>query len=134
MWKIPGLVVLSLTFLANCGGEVTTTAFAQEAGADGTVETGFKNAAITVTPPTSVAVDAGFAGNGTVISLPTGFTADQCKFTAAAASIDGGAISTSVSINHETGEVICEKIVQERIEIPPETKDCVASYTVICVK
>jgi len=132
-WRILGVIAVSLMFFVHCGGEVTTTAFAQDAGQEGAVDVSYKDAAIT-SADGNVGVDAGFAGNGTTIEIPTGFTAAQCKFTAAAANLDGSAISTSVSINHETGEVICQKLVQERVEIPPETVDCVASYTVICVK
>ncbi len=82
-----------------------------------------------------VAVDAGFAGGGSTIPIPTGgFTAADCKFTAAVANVQGSALSTSVSINKTTGEVVSQKVVQERVEVPPTTKNCVASYTVICVK
>lgn len=138
MRKILGFIIVSLMFFVNCGGDVSTPAFAQDTPEDGTVEVGFKSAAISAGATDGkkpvIAVDAGFAGNGTAIGVPTGFTADQCKFTAAAANIGGSSLSTSVSINLSTGEVVCEKLVQERVEIPPETKDCVASYTVICVR
>ena len=77
---------------------------------------------------------AGFAGNGTAIAIPSSYAASQCKFTASAANIEGRAISTSVSINTSTGEVVCEKVVQEREEVAPETRDCVASYTMICIR
>lgn len=134
MRSLLALIFISLMFLIHCGGEVTTPAFAEEGGDDGgTVEAEFKDAAITGAGG-DVAVDAGFAGNGTTIQIPAGFDVTQCKFTAAAATIDGSAISTNVSINHDTGAIVCQKIVQERVEIPPETKDCVASYTVICTK
>ena len=82
----------------------------------------------------NVAVDAGFAGDGVFIQIPSGFTAAQCRFTASPATIDGSAISTQAGINDETGEVICEKVVQERPEVPPQFQSCTASYTVICVK
>jgi outer membrane protein assembly factor BamB len=129
------VVVLSGFLLLRCGGEVGG---AQDGPAPEGEETTHsipkvKNEAI-ISSDGNTAVDAGFAGNGTAISIPTGFVASQCKFTAAAANIDGSAISTSVSINTTTGEVICEKVVQEREEIPPETQDCVASYTVVCTK
>jgi hypothetical protein len=136
---LSSLFLAAILFSAGCGGEAATagvgTAQAEETGTDGGGDLGggVKDAAITGSGG-NVAVDAGFAGNGTVIQVPAGFTAAQCKFTAAAATIDGNAISTQVSINHETGEVICEKVVQERTEIPPEVKDCAASYTIICVK
>ena len=81
-----------------------------------------------------IVVDAGFAGNGTAIAIPSSYAASQCKFTASAANIEGRAISTSVSINTSTGEVVCEKVVQEREEVAPETRDCVASYTMICIR
>lgn len=133
MWRVLGLVVVALLFFVQCGGDTTTNAFAQESGSDETVDVAYKSAAIFSTDG-NVGIDAGFASNGTAISIPAGFTAEQCKFTAAAANIAGEAISTSVSINNETGEVVCEKLVQERVEVPAETRDCVASYTVICVK
>lgn len=133
-------LAVGMLFLTRCGGVDTGPAgdaFAEEAGsADDLVPT-IKEAAISAGSDTVnpiVAVDAGFAGNGTTIGIPTGFTASQCKFTAAAANVSGSAISTSVSINTTTGTVRCEKVVQEREEVPPETKDCVASYTVICVR
>lgn len=126
--------------LSACGGEALTGGVSSaEAGddaavaGDGEIAGGVKDAAISGAGG-NVAVDAGYAGNGTVIQIPAGFTASQCKFTAAPALIDGKASSIQASINRETGEVTCEKVVQERVEIPPEFQDCTASYTVICVK
>jgi hypothetical protein len=119
----------------GCGGEGVSEAQGADAGAEegSDVFGGVKDAAIAGAGG-NVAVDAGFAGDGTVIQIPAGFTAAQCKFTASAATIDGSAISTQVSINRETGEVICEKVVQPRVEIPPEVQSCTASYTIVCVK
>lgn len=131
-----GFAILFAFLLVHCGGEIGgngNEVFAEEddGASDGAPK--IKSESIAGAGG-DVAVDAGFASNGTAISIPTGFTASQCKFTAAAANIDGSAISTTVSINTTTGEVVCEKVVQTREEIPPETKDCVASYTVICTK
>ncbi len=96
-----------------------------------------KNAAISAGSSSGqkavVAVDAGFAGNNTTIATPSGFTIDECKFTAAVAMVQGSAISTSVTVDSTTGDVTCEKVVQERSNVPAETQDCVASYTMICV-
>lgn len=131
--------ILFLIILAGCGTEAGSDTPAGEAGdlneneAAGNISGGVKDAAISGAGG-NVAVDAGFAGDGTFIQIPAGFVAAQCKFTAAAATIDGRAISTQVSINRETGEVICEKVVQDRVEIPPEVQSCTASYTIVCVK
>ena len=130
------LMFVSL-FLIQCGGGVDgsgSSAFAGNPGTANNLVPEIKNTALTVNGVADVAFDAGFAGNGTIIAIPDGFDATDCKLTAAAANIEGKAISTSVSINSTTGEVICEKVVQEREELPPETKDCVASYTIICAK
>ncbi len=128
-------MILMLAVLSGCGAETGNEALAQptEEVVDGEITGGVKDTAITGAGG-NVAVDAGFAGDGSVIQIPAGFTAAQCKFTASAATIDGAAISTQVSINRETGEVICEKVVQPRIEIPPEVQSCSASYTIVCVK
>lgn len=126
-------------FAYGCGGEALTggvgSAQAEDAAVtgDGDIAVGVKDAAISGAGG-NVAVDAGYAGNGTVIQIPAGFTAAQCKFTAAPALIDGKASSIQASIDRATGEVTCEKVVQERVEIPPEFQDCTASYTIICVK
>jgi len=121
--------------LSACGGEAVSEAEADvpevESAAD--IAGGVKDASIAGAGG-NIAVDAGFAGDGTVIQIPAGFTASQCKFTASPATIDGNAISTQASINRETGEIICEKVVQPRVEIPPEVQSCTASYTIICVK
>lgn len=128
-------MILFAVFLAGCGAEAGNEAMAQspEELDDGAIAGGVKDAAISGAGG-NVAVDAGFAGDGSIIQIPAGFSAAQCKFTAAAATIDGAAISTQVSINRETGEVICEKVVQPRSEIPPEIQSCTASYTIVCVK
>lgn len=131
------IVVMAALGLIHCGGAEVSDAQVQ--AQDGTVSDsqqiagGVKDAAITGAGG-NIAVDAGFASDGTTINIPTGFTASQCKLTAAAATIEGSAISTRVSIDQTTGEVVCEKVVQERTEIPPEVKGCVASYTIICTK
>jgi hypothetical protein len=127
-------VLLALS-LSGCGAEAGGEALAEtsEEALDGDIAGGVKDAAISGAGG-NVAVDAGFAGDGSVIQIPAGFTAAQCKFTASAATIDGSAISTQVSINRATGEVICEKVVQPRVEIPPEVQGCTASYTIVCVK
>lgn len=128
------VAVASLVGFVGCGGEAAEVPDVQDPGADAAeIGGGVKDAAISGAGG-NVAVDAGFAGDGTFIQIPAGFSASQCKFTAAAATIDGDAISIQVSINRETGEVVCEKVVQERTEIPPEVQGCTASYTVICVK
>ncbi len=132
------LVVLAALTLVRCGGAEGSSAGGMPAADDPEdLAPVVKSAAITAGSTDGqkavVAVDAGFAGNGTTIDIPTGFVASECKFTAAAANVSGSAISTSVSINSTTGEVVCEKVVQERVEVPPETQDCVASYTIICV-
>ena len=135
---------LSLLFL-HCGageGSAETTAFADETKEkvfeEGSIISDGKDVAISAGSTNGqkavMAVDAGFAGDGTVVNIPTGFTASQCKFTAAPANIEGSAISTSASINSSTGEVVCQKVVQERTNVPPETKSCVASYTILCIK
>ncbi len=126
------LLVSGLT-VSGCGMEATSQAEAQENTQTDVVDGVIKNAAV-LGAAGAVAVDAGFATNGTIIAIPTGFTADQCRFTAAVATIDGNAISVSASINDETGEVICEKVVQDRPEIPAQTRDCTASYTILCTK
>lgn len=134
------LLFVATFFLLQCGGTggLATGEGNSEANAQNSQESepgdltpSIKSDAITGAGG-KVAVDAGFAGDGTTIEIPANFTASQCKFTAAAANISGSAISTSVSINSTTGEVICKKVVQEREEVPAETKGCVASYTVIC--
>lgn len=120
----------------GCGGESVSPVQGADAATidDGSdISGGVKDSSIAGAGG-NIAVDAGFAGDGTVIQIPAGFTAAQCKFTASAATVDGNAISTQVSINRETGEVICEKIVQPRVEIPPEVQSCTASYTIVCVK
>lgn len=134
MKKFLIVLLLSSFVMVHCGGEGGKVVVGSEAQAQETAElVKFKNEAIPGAGG-NVAVDAGFAANGTKISLPAGFTTAQCKMTAALANIQGNALSTSVAINTTTGEVICKKVVQEREEVPPETKDCVASYTIICVK
>ena len=133
------LLLMATASLGGCGGEGISEAQGEDSGfedASGPASDlpgGAKDAAIAGAGG-NVAVDAGFAGDGSVIQIPAGFSAAQCKFTASAATIDGAAISTQVSINRETGEVICEKVVQPRVEIPPEVQGCTASYTVVCVK
>ncbi|HSA58265.1 MAG TPA: hypothetical protein VLJ37_01095 [bacterium] len=128
-------MILMLAVLSGCGAEAGNEALAQspEEVDDGAIAGGVKDASISGAGG-NVAVDAGFAGDGSFIQIPAGFSSAQCKFTAAAATIDGNAISTQVSINRETGEVICEKVVQPRVEIPPEVQGCTASYTIVCVK
>jgi hypothetical protein len=140
MKALTSLILAAGLVLSACGGESLTggvgTAEAQDdtaAAGEGEIAGSVKDAAISGAGG-NVAVDAGYAGNGTIIAIPAGFTAAQCKFTAAPAVIDGKASSIQASINHDTGEVICEKVVQDRVEIPPEIQDCTASYTVICVK
>ena len=130
---VPIIILLSLTSLHCGGGGSGTTAFAEETENSSEITGETKGVSISGAGG-NVAVDAGFAGNGTTISIPTGFTAAQCKFTASPSLIEGSAISISASINTTTGEVVCKKVVRERTEVPPETKGCVASYTIICVK
>lgn len=129
------IAVLSLMGFVHCGGEATTEAQAQgiqDAGGVASEEP----AALIHDPVTggTVAANAGFAANGTILTIPTGFTSAQCRFTASLATLDGKATSAQVGINETTGEVVCKKVVQERVEIPPEIKDCTASFTIICVK
>jgi hypothetical protein len=141
MKKALSFVVLIPFFLIHCGGEVgggETDPFVEEE-AEATSENfpKVKNDAITGGGG-NIAVDAGYASNGTTISVPTGFVISQCKFTAAAATIDGDAISIFVSVDTTSdptaARVVCEKVVQERVEIPPEANDCAAAFTMICVK
>jgi hypothetical protein len=127
------ILLATMIGLWGCGGEAVTPAQAAGTDDDFDIAGGVKDASIAGAGG-NVAVDAGFAGDGTVIQIPAGFTSAQCKFTASAATIDGNAISTQASINRETGEVICEKVVQPRVEIPPEVQSCTASYTIVCVK
>jgi hypothetical protein len=138
---ILGLAACVLT--SGCGAEslsaetgtaqaVENTGTGSASGSD-EIAGGVKDAAITGASG-NIAVDAGFAGDGAIIHIPAGFTSAQCKFTASPSIIDGNAISTEASINRDTGEIICEKVVQERVEIPPEIQACTASYTIICVK
>lgn len=137
MRKLLAFLFCAAMISVQCGGVDVGPADGLESAEEGgspEIAPATKSVAQTVTPPASVGVDAGFASNGTTVDIPAGFTLDQCRFTAAAANIDGNALSTRVSINSETGEVLCEKVVQERTEVPPETKDCVASFTVICVR
>lgn len=131
------LLGLAVPFLVQCGGSDVGSerqAIAQESSqAVNTTDLSPVIKADSITG-TTVAVDAGFASDGSSISIPSGFTATQCKFTAAAANIDGRALSTAVSINSTTGQVVCKKVVQDREEIPATSQSCAASYTVICVK
>ena len=139
------LVVVSSFFLIHCGNETGVSVIADEVQPEGQIETSQKGVVSSVPlivgtsgKTSAIAVDAGFIGNGDTVNIPTGFTVAQCKFTAAATSIDGAAISTYVSVDTTSSTtavtVICRKVVQERKEVPAETQDCVASYTVICVK
>ncbi len=132
-----GLVSLGGLFLVQCGG--SDVGPERQLMAQETSQVGSSTDLSPVTKAdsiggTTVAVDAGFASDGSSIAIPTGFTVTQCKFTAAAANIDGSALSTTVSINSTTGQVVCKKVVQEREEVPATSKSCAASYTVICVK
>ncbi len=136
------IMIIAASFLIHCGGADvgprSTSAEppqSQTENSQASLLPVIKAASITTTAtPPVVAIDAGYIGNGSSISLPTGFTADQGKFTAAVANVDGKSISTYVSINSTTGLVTCTKVVQEREEVPATTKDCVASYTMLCVK
>lgn len=134
---------LALTLIHCSGSDLTPSvgnAFAQSSDSSETAteqQATFKADAIagsTISGNNTVAVDAGFAANGSTIAIPAGFTSTQCRMTASAANIDGSSISTNVGINTTTGEVICKKIVQERPEVPAVTKGCTASYTIICTK
>ena len=133
------LFIFSVFCLIQCGSGADATgddAFAEQGLSD--LNPIVKNEARIVDNVNSMAVDAGFASNGVAIAIPTGFDISQCKFTAAASNIDANAISTYVSIDSvsstTSATVICRKVVQEREETPPETGDCVASYTMICFK
>ncbi|MBI2981173.1 MAG: hypothetical protein HYY44_02545 [Deltaproteobacteria bacterium] len=81
-----------------------------------------------------VGAEAGFIGDGDKITLPTGFTADQCVFTASLASVSGSSLASRVVVNKTTGVVTCKSLVQEREEVQPIEKSCSASYVVICAK
>lgn len=139
MGKLFVLCLMSLVILVQCGGEATGTAFAQEGAEtdDGTeVSSGvfdIKGVAITGAGG-DVAVDSGYAANGTILSVPAGFTAAQCKFTASLAVLDGSALSAQVSVDNATGEIVCQKIVQEREQVPAEVKDCTAAFMIVCAK
>ncbi|QQR80501.1 MAG: hypothetical protein IPJ69_14620 [Deltaproteobacteria bacterium] len=133
---------LGVLFLTSCGGadlDPGRLAHADEPGVDagGLIVPEIKNDAITAGSTSGkkpvIAVDAYFASNGSTITVPTGFTVAQCKFTASVANVDANSISTRVTISN-TGVVTCLKTVQEREEIPPTTVGCVASYTIICIK
>lgn len=141
MKKQISFIIVAAGFLIHCGGADVGPRSASaeqnqaESDSGSIVVPEIKNAAISVITGTpQIAIDAGYAGNGSTVSLPSGFTAAQCKFTAAVANVDGASISTYVSINSTTGVVTCTKVVQEREEVPATTKDCVASYTLMCVK
>ena len=129
---------ISCLFLTQCGGETNLTSDAQDTSSDqvGNGEASEEPASLIHDPATgaTVAANAGFAANGVVLGIPTGFVASQCRFTASLATLDGKSLSAQAGIDETTGEVICKKVVQERVEIPPEIKDCTASFTVICVK
>lgn len=136
------LLMLSLT---ACGGADVGpgTAHADEPSSetDNLILPEIKNDAISAGSTASmkavVAVDAGYASNGSSISLPSGFTAAQCKFTASVATVDSSTISTCVAIassGDDVGLVTCLRTVQEREEIPATTQGCVASYTMLCTK
>jgi hypothetical protein len=90
--------------------------------------------AVVASANAEVAADAGYISDGGTISIPTGFVASQCVFTAALASVSGAAISTRVSVNSEDGLVTCKYVVQEGAQDLPEEKSCAASFTVICAK
>ncbi|MBI3540975.1 MAG: hypothetical protein HY073_02400 [Deltaproteobacteria bacterium] len=141
LWMLLPFLALGLV---QCGGSSlssnTGTAFAQSNDNSETTtdqQASFKADSIagsSIAGNNTVAVDAGFAANGSTIAIPAGFTSTQCRMTASAANIDGASISTNVGINTTSGEVICKKIVQERAEVPAVVKGCTASYTIICTK
>ena len=123
--------------LWGCGGISSAQDIPpDDAEAASTIQPTIKSTALTGGGTGNVAVDTGFASNGSVIAIPTGkgFTISDCKISVALASVEGSSLSTSVGVNQTTGAVVCKKLVQERTEVPPETKDCVVSYTLICLK
>ncbi len=136
------LVPVLFLSLAACGGADVGPgiAHAEDEGPDtgGLIIPEIRDAAIAVTTTTpQIAIDAGYISNGSTVSLPTGFTAAQCKFTASVATINSNTVSTRVGIattGDSVGLVTCLRTVQEREEIPATTEGCVASYTMICVK
>ena len=144
MRKIYFLLPVFALLISACGGADIGPglAHAEEAGSDtgGLIVPEIKADSIsagTATNAPVIAVDAGYASNGSTISLPTGFTAAQCKFTASVATIDSSTLSTRVAVattGTSVGLVTCLRTVQEREEIPATTEGCVASYTMICVK
>ena len=85
-----------------------------------------------------VAIDAGYASDGTAIPVPEGFTMENCRFTAAVSSVEGSVISSTASVDTTSSDdqafIYCKKVVQERAEIPAETKSCSASFTMLCVQ
>lgn len=128
------LILLASLALVHCNSGGADLGIDNASGSSDTeVQTDFKDTAVTGSNG-NVAVDAGFASDGTIIAIPSGFTPDQCRFTAAIANVDGDAISVSASINTQTGQVVCKKVVQDRDTVPPEFVGCVASYTIICTK
>jgi len=127
-----GFLGIGSFLLVSCGGADVGAAESNTTGVT------FDDPAALIQPPpitgTSVGVNAGYAGNGVTLDIPSGFDISQCRFTAALATMDGKAISAQVTVNQNTGLVKCTKVVQEREEVPPETKDCAASFTVLCTK
>lgn len=128
------LVLLLLVSLHACGG------LEAEEEPKGLVEdpeisdgTGTFKSAVTDASG-NVAAEAGFIGDGDRITLPAGFTAEQCVFTASLASVSGSALSQRVSVNKTTAEVGCKTLVQEREQVQPVEKNCTASYIVVCAK
>ncbi len=128
-----GLFLL-LIALQACGGVSAGEAEMGPAPSEGEVEeSSLPRVAVTNTNG-DISADAGYIADGDVIAIPAGFSADQCVFTAAPASVSGSAISTRATVNRLNGVVTCKQVVQERKEVQPTTKGCTASYTVICAQ
>ncbi|MBI2083538.1 MAG: hypothetical protein HYT76_08200 [Deltaproteobacteria bacterium] len=118
--------------LFSCTGAEPEEEVAPAEISDSSDELVFKSAVTDTTG--NIGAEAGFIADGDKITLPTGFTAEQCVFTAALASVSGSALSQRVAVNKTTAVVTCKTLVQERAEVQPTEKSCTASYTVICAK
>ncbi|MBI2068081.1 MAG: hypothetical protein HYT77_08745 [Deltaproteobacteria bacterium] len=129
--------LLFVVLIASCGG--AEEEFALSSSLDEPVDeeefspSDTLKSAVTNTGAT-VAAEAGYITDGATITIPEGFAASQCVFTAALANVSGSAISSRATVNPTTGQVTCRSVVQEREEVQPTEKSCVASYTVICAK
>ena len=129
------LVLILLTVLiGGCGNADLGAAVesASPSAGEAPTESVTPQAAVVNTGAT-VAADAGFIADGGTISVPTGFTAAQCVFTTALASVSGKSLSTRTLVN-SSGAVTCKALVEEQTGRAATEKSCTASFTVICAK